>query len=216
MACVYYLTFSQRKEYGHSLAQSSTSNSLRAAVKALVQGFLQSCNQDVVWGYSHYKAQTRKICFQAHVFFLCFVFCQINFLLCCWPESLSFLCLLAGSHLLFLVTQASPTQQFASSKPVSQEENRECQQDGSHRLDNLIMEVTSYHFCCSLCLGPVYTQGKGLHKGIYNKRWNHQETQQEIPVTSVNQFNFMFNGSHLASKICFYIKMSPLNSAIEL
>lgn len=145
----------------------------------------------------------------------CFFFYQINFLLCCWPGSLSFLCLLAGSHLLFVVTQASPTQQFASSKPVSQEENRECQQDGSHSLDDLIMEVTSQHFCCSLFFGPVYTQGKGLHKGIYNKRWNHQETWQEIPAMSVNQFNFIFNGSHFASKICFCIKMSPLNSTLE-
>lgn len=177
MACVYYLTFSQRKEYGHSLAQSSTSKSLRAAVKALVQGFLQNDNQDVVWGYSHYKAQTRKICLQAHVFFCvlffarlissCVVGLKASVFSVYWLEAT--FCSLSHRPLLC-------EKQFASSKPVSQEENRECQQDGSHSLDNLIMEVTSYHFCCSLCLGPVYTQGKGLHKGIYNKRWNHQET----------------------------------------
>lgn len=73
MTRVYYLTFSQRKEYGHSLAEPSTSNSLRAAVKALVQGFLQSCNQDVVWGYSIIRLKLERSASRLTCFFLCFV-----------------------------------------------------------------------------------------------------------------------------------------------
>lgn len=141
------------QEYGHGLAGSSGSESLTGS-KAKCWLKLQSPQGLIASKFIH------------------MVVGRIQFFIGCWIEVLiSFMAIYqrqpSASCQVVLFTGQLTTWQLDSSKWAIRARERECKQDESHSLYNIIIEVTLHHFCHILflrsqSLGPVYIQGKEI------------------------------------------------------
>lgn len=132
----------------------------RAAIKVLAQGLLQSCDQDVGWGCSHYKTQLQQICFHTHLH-------------SSLPGSL--LCGLLRWEPVFLVIGWRPPSVLFPHRPLQHstffiKASKTGRRESISRMEVkvfIILKVNSHHF---LNVQSTF-KGKELQKGIYNKRW---------------------------------------------
>lgn len=127
---IYYIILSVHQKSQSVLAECSSSGCLR--------------------GCSHLKAEMGRIFFLAHSGLLAgfsnlqFVWLMTQFLTSCWQEAFLWsLSLVLHTTSQNMAAGFSPRQWEGFRRPAS---NRECQQDGSHKLCNLIRD--QYHYFC--------------------------------------------------------------------